>query len=61
MSEYFPEPRSSEGKGKVELDLSSYGRKADLKNETGADTSKFAKRVGLANLKSNADKFDFDE
>ena len=61
MSEYFSEPKSSGGKVKVELDLSSYTTKADLKNETGADTSKLAKRVGLANLKSNVDKFDFDE
>ena len=31
MSEYFPEPKSSEGRGKVELDLSNFAAKADLK------------------------------
>ena len=29
MSEYFPEPNSSGGKVKVELDLSNYAIKAD--------------------------------
>ena len=61
MSEYFPEPKSSGGKVKVELDLSNYATKADLKNATGVDTSKFAKKVDLANLKSNVDKLDIDK
>ena len=30
---------------KVELDLSDYTTKADLKNAAGVDTSKFAKKV----------------
>ena len=34
---------------KVELDLSNYATKADLKNATGVDTSKYAKKVDLAN------------
>ena len=46
---------------KVELDLSNYATKADLKNATGVDTSKFAKKVDLANLKSNIDKLDIDK
>ena len=41
---------------KVEIDLSNYATKADLKNAVGVDTSKFSKKVDLANLKSNADK-----
>ena len=41
---------------KVELDLSNYAEKVDFKNETGADTSKCAKKVDGANLKSNVDK-----
>ena len=60
MTEYFPEPKSSGGRVKVELDLSSYATKADLKNGTGDDTSKFIKKVDLANLKSNVDKLDID-
>ena len=56
MSKYFPEPKSSGGKVKVELDLSNYATKADLKNATGVDTSKFAKKVDLTSLKSNVEK-----
>ena len=44
-----------------ELDLSDYATKADLKNVTGVDTSKFAKKVDLASLKSNVDKLDIDK
>ena len=61
MSEYFPEPKSSGGRVKVELDLSNYATKADLKNATGVDTSKFVKKTDLANLKSDVDKLDIDE
>ena len=61
MSEYFPEPKSSGGRVTVELDLSNYASKADLKNATGFDTSKCAKKVDLANLKSDVDKLDIDE
>ena len=42
MSEYFPEPKSLAGRVKVELDLSNYATKVDLKNATGVDLSKFA-------------------
>ena len=45
MSEYFPEPKSFGRRVKVELDLSNYATKADLKNATGIDTSNFAKNV----------------
>ena len=45
---------------KVELDLPNYATKADLKNAAGVDTSKFAKKVDLACLKSNVDKLDTD-
>ena len=46
---------------KAELDLSNYATKADLKNATGVDTSKFATKVDLAHLKSNVDKLDIDK
>ena len=46
---------------KVELDLSNYVTKADLKIATGADTSKYAKKVELAKLKSDVDKLDIDK
>ena len=61
MSEYFPEPKSLGGRMKVELDLSNYATNADLKIGKTADTSKFAKKVDLANLKSNVDKLDIDK
>ena len=61
MSEYFPEPKSSGGIMKIELGLSNYATKADLKNARGVDASKFAKKVDLANLKFDVDKLDIDE
>ena len=44
---------------KVELDLSDYATKAEVKNATGVDSSKFAKNVDLASLKSDIGKLDF--
>ena len=35
---------------KVELDLSNYGTKTNLKKATGVDTSNFAEKVDLASL-----------
>ena len=61
MSEYFPKPNSLGENVKVELDLSNYATKTDLKNATGVDTSKFAKKVDLAHLKCNVDKLDIDK
>ena len=46
---------------KVELDLSSYETKSDLKNAAGADTSTLAKKVNLGNLKSKVHKLDIDK
>ena len=46
---------------KTELDTSSYATKADFKNVTGIDTSKFAKQVDLASLKSHVDKLGIDQ
>ena len=45
LSEYFPKPRPFWGNVKVELDLSNYAAKEDLKNVAGVDTSKFAKKL----------------
>ena len=42
MWEYFPKPKSKGANLKVELDLSNYAMKVDLKNATGVDTSSFA-------------------
>ena len=46
---------------KFELDLCSYATKANLKNATDFDTSKFAKKVDLANLKIDLGKLDIDK
>ena len=46
---------------KIELNVSNYATKSDLKNATGVDTSKFAKKVDLASLKSFIDKLGIDK
>ena len=57
MSQCFPKPYEPFGRDiNVKVDLSNYATKSDLKNATGADTSKFAKKVDVAGLKSNVDK-----
>ena len=61
MSEFFPEPKSSEERVKVELNLCIYATKADLKNTADVDTSDFALKTDLANLKSDVDKLDIDK
>ena len=61
MSEYFLEQTSLGANVKVELYLSNYARKTDLKNATGVDTSSFAKTTDLANLKSDVDKLNIGE
>ena len=61
MNECFPEPRSSGGRVKVELDLFNYATEVDLENATGDDTSKFAKKFDLASLKSEVYKLENDE
>ena len=57
----FREPKYLEANVKVELDLSNYVTKADLKNAAGVDTSDFAKKTDLASLKSDVDKLDIDK
>ena len=45
MNEYFPKPNSLGTNVKVELDLSDYTTKIDLKNATWVDISSFAKKL----------------
>ena len=58
MSQYFPPYKSSGRNIKVELDLSSYATKTDLKNVTHVDVSSFASKTNLANIKTEADEID---
>ena len=61
MSQYFPPYRTFGGNVKVELDLSSYATKTDLKNVTHADVSSFALKSNLASLKTEVDKIEVDK
>ena len=61
MSENFPKLNSIGENVNVELDLSYYATKADLKNATGVDTSSFAKKSDFANFKPDVDKLDIDK
>ena len=45
MSEYFPEPKSFGGRVKVELDLSNYATKADLKTQQVLIHQKLLKKL----------------
>ena len=56
MNEYLPKPNSLGANVNVELGLSNYATKTDLKNATGVDTSFFAKKTDLVNLKFDVDK-----
>ena len=53
--------KSSGWKVNIKFDFSYYATKTDLKNTTGVDTSSFAKKIDLANLKSDVDKLDVDK
>ena len=62
MSQYFPKPfRNFEGNINFKVDLSNCATKTDLKNVTHVDTSRFALRTNLANLKTKVDKLDIDK
>ena len=58
MSQYFLPYRISGRNIKVELDLSSYAAKTDLKNVTLVDVSSFTSKTNLASLKTKVDKLD---
>ena len=61
MSTYYPPYKSSSNNIKVELDLTSYATKTDLKNITHVDVSSFASKTNLAALKTEVDKIDADK
>ena len=41
--------------------MTNHATKTDLKNAAGVDTSKSAKKIDLANSKSDVDKLDIDK
>ena len=61
MSEYFPKPPRDYENIKIKVDLSNYVTKADIKNITHVDTSDFALKTNLANLKTEVDKLNIDK
>ena len=62
MSQYFPKPYEPfDGDINVMVDLSNHATKDDIKNITHVDTSYFALKTNLANLKTEVDKLDIDK
>ena len=61
MSQYFPQYESSSKSIKVELDLSNYATKDDVKNITHVDITSYASKTNLAALKTEVDKIDTDK
>ena len=62
MSHYFPKPfRNFGGNVNVKVDLFISATKTYLKNVTHVDTSSFALKNNLANLKTEVDKLGIDK
>ena len=61
MSEYFLKRKFLRANVKVQLNLSNYATKSDLRNARDVDTLYFAKKTDLADLKSDVDKLDIDK
>ena len=58
---HYPPYKNSSNNVKVELDLTNYATKTDLKNITHVDVSSFASKTNLAALKTEVDKIDTDK
>ena len=61
MSTCYPPYKSSSNNIKIELDLSNYATKDDVKNITHVDVSSYATKTNLSALKSELDKIDVDK
>ena len=62
MNQYFPKPYEPFGGDiNVTVDLSNYAAKDDIENITHVDTSSFALKTNLVNLKTEVDKLDIDK
>ena len=61
MSQYFPKQYEPFGGHiNVKVDLSNQAAKTEIKNISHIDTSSFALKTNLANLKTEVDKLDID-
>ena len=62
MSQHFPTPYEPFGGDiTVKVDLSNYATKADIKNISNVDTSRFALKTNLFNSKAEVDKLDINK
>ena len=61
MSTYYPPYKNSSNNIKVELDLSNYATKYDVKNITHVDVSSYTTKTNLTALKTEVDKIDVDK
>ena len=63
MSQYFPKLFNSHfgDSVKVKIDLSNCATKTDIINISHVDTSNFALKANLADLKTKVDKLDIDK
>ena len=61
MSQYFPTPLSDYKNIKVKIDLTNCTTKRYINDITHIDTSNFALKTNLANLKTKVDKLDIDK
>ena len=63
MRQYFPKPFNLHfgDSIKVKVDLSNYETKTDIKNISHTDTSRFALKTDLTNIKTEVNKIDIDK
>ena len=61
MNGYFPKPFRRRENIKVKVGLFNYATKAHIEDITHVDTSNFALKTNLANLKTEVDKLDIDK
>ena len=61
MSADYPPYKNTSNNIQVELDLTNYVTKTDLKNIAHTDVSSFASKTNIAALKSEIDKIDVDK
>ena len=62
MTQYFPKPYAPFGGDiNVNIDLSNYVTKTNIRNISHVDISSFASKSNLASLKTEVDKVDIDK